>query len=336
MSNILAIVDATTVYHEMGRLTDHRPIGSVPFLGRYRLIDFTLSNFQNSWIKTVAIYPKRSHRSLRDHVGSGKPWELSRKYGGLFFFPSTYLEIDEEWFISYKRIEDHIEFLHRSKEDYVVITNSYTVANINFNLVKEFHINEGAHITQLYHGDEKMHIYFLEKTFLLELLSTYDRYNENDIAHTINVRNNLKVSTYQHEGYTAVIDSVKKYYEASLELIKPENAKQIFKADAPIQTKTSDAYPSRFLRDAEVKESLVAMGCKIEGNVNCSVIGRYVSIGENTEIEHSIIAKNVKIGSNCVVKHAIIDKNVKLNDGAKVVGTPDNPSVISKNSTVNN
>jgi glucose-1-phosphate adenylyltransferase len=336
MSNILAIVDATTVYHEMGRLTDHRPIGSVPFLGRYRLIDFTLSNFQNSQIKTVAIYPKRSHRSLRDHVGTGKPWELNRKFGGLFFFPSTYLEIDEEWFISYKRIEDHIEYIKRSKEDYVVITNSYTITNIDFRNVRDFHIKEAADITQLYHGNEKMHMYFLSKNYLIELLSTYNRYNENDIAHTIDVRKNISVSTYNHTPYTAIVDSVNKYYKASLDLINPVNARQVFKKGAPIQTKTSDAYPTRFIGGHEIKHSLVALGCRIEGTVNNSVVGRYVEVGENSLVENSVISKNVIIGSNCVIKNAIIDKNVKINDGAKVIGTPENPSVLSKNSVVNN
>ncbi len=335
-NNMVALIDATSIFYETSRLTDHRPIGAVPFFGRYRLIDFTLSSLKNSGIRTVAVYPKRSSRSLRHHLGNGKAWELHRNYCGFFFLPSTYLEIDEEFFVSYKRIRDHIEFLYRSSEDYVIISNSYTVANIDYKKVLKSHVNSNADVTCVTHEGKSISIYLLSRSYLIELVSTYEIHGENDIAHTINIRDNIKINSYEHTGYTRMINSVESYFNASMELLNEENRNEIFNSKSPILTKINDSYPTRYIGNPIIGNSVITSGCNIHGNISNSILGRYVKIGENSIVENSILLEDVVIGNNCIVKNAILDKKVHLADGAKVIGTPSNIQVLSKNTRVNN
>ncbi len=335
-NNMLALIDATSIFHETGRLTDHRPIGAVPFYGRYRLIDFTLSSLKNSGVKTVAVYPKRSSRSLRSHLGTGKTWELHRNYGGFFFLPSTYLEIDEEYFVSYKRIEDHIEFLERATEDYVLISNSYAIINIDYRDVLNKHKESGANITRVMYDGNPISIYLLSRRYLLELVSNYELHGENDIAHTIDVRENIAVNDYVHTGYTRMINSIDEYFKASMELLEAENRNQIFNDKFPIYTRVNDSYPTRYIGNPIIKNSIVTSGCKIEGTVKNSILGRYVKVGKNTIVENSVLLEDVEIGANCVVRNAILDKNVHLSDGAKIIGSGSNIQVLPKNYKVNN
>ncbi len=334
--SMLALIDATSIFYETGRLTDHRPIGAVPFFGRYRLIDFTLSSLKNSGVRTVAVYPKRSSRSLRTHLGNGKTWELHRNYGGFFFLPSTYLEIDEEYFISYKRMEDHIEFLERAPEGYVLISNSYAVINIDYRDILKSHKKSNAKITRVMYDGKPISIYLIAKRDLLELIATHEFHSENDIAHTINIRKDLVVNDYIHTGYTRMINSVNEYFKASMELLDAENRKQIFNDKSPIYTRVNDSYPTRYVGNPKIENSIVTSGCSIEGNIKNSILGRYVKVGKNSIIENSVLLEDVEIGSNCIVRNAILDKNVHLFDGAKIIGTKANIQVLPKNSKVNN
>ncbi len=335
-NSMLALIDATSIFHETGRLTDHRPIGAVPFYGRYRLIDFTLSSLKNSGVRTVAVYPKRSSRSLRGHVGNGKTWELHRNYGGFFFLPSTYLEIDEEYFVSYKRIEDHIEFLEKATEEYVIISNSYALINIDYRKILDSHIESNANITSVIHDGKPISIYLLSKRYLLELVSNYELHGENDIAHTIKVRENISVNEYIHTGYTRMINSIDSYFKASMELLETDNRNQIFNEKSPIYTRVNDSYPTRYIGNPVIENSIVTSGCSIEGGIKNSILGRYVKVGKNSIVENSVLLEDVEIGSNCIVRNAILDKNVYLNDGAKIIGTETNIQVLPKNYKVNN
>ncbi len=334
--NMVALIDATSIYYETGRLTDHRPIGAIPFYGRYRLIDFTLSSMKNSGIRTVAVFPKRSSRSLRGHLGNGKTWELHRNYGGFFFLPSTYLEIEEEYFVSYRRIKDHIEFLERATEEYVLITSSYAVINIDYKKVLKSHVDSNANITRVMHNGKPISIYLLSRRYLLELVATSELHGENDIGHTINIREGIKINEYEHAGYTRMINSIEEYFKASMELLMEENRDHIFSKEAPVYTKVNDSYPTRYIGNPTIDNSIVTSGCSIEGNLKNSILGRYVKVGKDTVVENSVLLEDVEIGSNCVVKYAILDKNVHLSDGAKVIGTPNNIQVVSKNTKVNN
>ncbi len=335
-NSMVAMIDATSIFHEMGRLTDHRPIGAVTFFGRYRLVDFTLSNLKNSGVRTVAVYPKRSSRSLRSHLGNGKTWDLHRNYEGLFYLPSTYLEIEEEYFVSYKRIEDHIEFLYRSEEEYVLISNSYIVANIDYKKVLKSHKDSNADITRITHNGESVSVYLLSRKYLIELVTTYEEHGENDIAHTIDIREGLKINNYEHTGYTRMINSVKSYFDASMELLDEGYRSEVFNDESPILTKYSDSFPTRYVGNPTIDNSIITSGCTVQGTIKNSIIARYAKIGQDTVVENSILSRDVVIGSNCVIKYAILDKNVQLCDGAKIIGTPDNIQVVSKNTKVRN
>ena len=148
MANIFAVIDATFL-ESLGQLTLHRMPGALPFAGKFRLIDFTLSNIRNSEITNVAIFPYGNYRSLQDHVGSGKKWDLDRRRDGLFILPPKNSYILPGNMITFQRMYEHIEFFKRSTQDYCIITGANIVWNIDFNDVLEEHTKSGSAVTEI-------------------------------------------------------------------------------------------------------------------------------------------------------------------------------------------
>ena len=176
MSNkMLGVIDATAYKPEIEDLTIHRSLAAVPFGSRYRLIDFVLSSMTNSEIESVAIFPKYSYRSLMDHIGSGKQWDLNRKKDGLFFFPSPHLHNEYDEFGSFRQFSDHIDFFLRSKQEYAVITNSHTVCNIDFQKVLSRHIENGCDITEVRKDGQSLQMYVMATKLLLDLIQDKEK-----------------------------------------------------------------------------------------------------------------------------------------------------------------
>ena len=148
MNDMFAIVDAT-FKDNLAQLTLHRMPGALPFGGKFRLIDFTLSNISNSKITNVAIFPYGNYRSLQDHVGSGKKWDLDRRRDGLFILPPKNLYILPGKMITFQRMNEHIEFIKRSTQEYVIITSANIVWNIDFNDVLKNHLDNSSSLQKL-------------------------------------------------------------------------------------------------------------------------------------------------------------------------------------------
>ena len=135
MRDLLAVVDAT-YKDSLDQLTLHRMPGALPFAGKFRLIDFTLSNIRNSHITNVAIFPYGNYRSLQDHIGSGKRWDLDRRRDGLFILPPKTLYIMPGSMITFQRMYEHIEYFLRSNQDYVILSPANIVWNVNYNIMR--------------------------------------------------------------------------------------------------------------------------------------------------------------------------------------------------------
>ncbi|RSK28290.1 glucose-1-phosphate adenylyltransferase [Bacillus sp. HMF5848] len=327
-NNMLGVIDASISASTIQELTMSRSLAAVPFAGRYRLIDFMLSNMVNSSINSVAIFPRYHYRSLMDHLGSGKQWDLNRKRDGLFFFPPFNPDGNINFF---KQLEQNIDFFLRSKQKYAVIAKCNTVCNMDFQKILERHIRMNCDITEVRYKGESLEVYLLETSLLLDIIANLSQTNyENfhDVArdHT----NKLIVCDYEFSGYTAVLDSIESYYENSLNMLKPEVWREIFKKDSPILTKVKDEPPTRYGNCSKVKNSMVANGCVIEGEVENSIIFRGVKIGKGTVIRNSIVMQKTQIGENCVIEQSILDKDVKVEDGVTVRGTRELPYTIQK------
>lgn len=328
---MLGIIDATTYNKSLHNLTKKRSMAAIPFGGRYRLIDFVLSNMVNSEIESVAIFPKYQYRSLMDHLGSGKEWDLNRKRDGLFFFPSPNLDESSKKFGSFKQFENHIEYFLRSTQKYVVIANSYTVCNIDFQTILDWHIEEDCDITEVRHNGRSLEMFILKTSLLLNFITNHEKSGYESIFDVVkDYQHNLKICHYDYNGYAAVIDSMENYYLHSLKLLNPDIWKQLFLQSSPILTKVKDEPPTRYVNGSVVKNSMIANGCVIEGQVENSIIFRGVKIAKGTVIKNSIVMQKSQIGENCVLDTVILDKDVKVENNVRITSTGNTPHVICK------
>ncbi|MGG3887710.1 sugar phosphate nucleotidyltransferase [Metabacillus fastidiosus] len=332
---MLGIIDATTYKKEIEDLTINRTLAAVPFAGRYRLIDFVLSNMVNSDIESVAIFPKYQYRSLMDHLGSGKQWDLNRKKDGLFFFPSPHLHDQYDEFGSLRQFSDHMTYFLRSQQKYAVITNSYTVCNIDFKDVLERHLSMGCDITEVTHEGKPLQMYIMSTELLISLIEgNIQKGSFQTLAEIIGENlQGLTICQYEHHGYVAVIDSITSYYKHSLEMINPDVWQELFIKDRPILTKPKDEPPTKYSEDAVVKNSLIANGCIIEGHIENSIIFRGVRVGKGTVIKNSIVMQRTQIGENCNLDSIVFDKDVKIFDNIQLAGSKYSPHILRKGTT---
>ncbi|MBM4762669.1 sugar phosphate nucleotidyltransferase [Bacillus sp. B15-48] len=332
---LLGVIDATTLFEGLSELTPHRSVAAIPFGGRYRLIDFILSNMVNCGIQSVAIFPKYQYRSLMDHLGSGKNWELDRKRDGLFFFPSPELEKPMNGIGSFEHIAANIDFLNRSTQEYVLVSNVNTIFNIDFYPLLNWHIESGCEITEVRKDGVPLEIYLLKKDLLLELIHTrHDTgyLNIRDVAMDIN--SPYQLCAYHYEEYAKKIFTIQDYYSASMDLLNPKIWKQLFHKDRPILTKVKDEPPTIYLKTAIVHNSMVANGAIIEGTVENSIIARGVKIAKGAVIRNCIIMQKTQIGEGCVLEHTILDKDVRIDSGVTIIGTKEKPEILRKGSIV--
>jgi glucose-1-phosphate adenylyltransferase len=328
--SMLGIINATHELDTFQNLTAHRTIAALPYAGRYRLIDFMLSNMVNSGITSVAIFTGHGIRSLMDHLGCGKQWDLDRKRDGLFVFTPDG-KFKNEDFGSFAHLEKNITFFLRSRQKYVVITNCNIIGNINFNLILDQHIKTEADITEVVHNGKSLQTFILEKDLLIGLFEQYKDQSYNSIIDVVNERlDKYKVEMYEHKEYIAIIDSLESYYKHSMDMLESAAYKQVFTRDEPIFTKVKDEPPTRYKMGAKVANSLIANGCKIEGEVENCIISRSVKIGKGSVIRNSIIMQKTQIEENCILDGVIIDKDVKIESGVKLTGNAETPYVVEK------
>lgn len=364
MKNCVGIINLDEDESMIGALVRKRPLAAVPIAGRYRLIDFILSNMTNSGIEGIGIFTKNKSRSLMDHLLNGRPWDLSRKRDGLrvFNFCDKNPAYDDVHSFC-----DNLEFLKFSRKEYVLISPSYMMANIDFNDVMKTHKESGNDITIVYKdvndantnfigcdvlnidgngkvvsfgeniGSDRnvsisMEMFLMRTDLFVEIVyecikNGHNRKVKNYIRYNID---NLNVGTAKFEGYLKCINSLESYYQMNNEILNKEITKELFCVERPIYTKTKDESPTKYSRKSNVKNSIIANGCYIEGEIDGCVISRRVYIGEGTVLKNCVILQNSKIGDNVVMENVIVDKGVTIMDDEHLIGDKKSPLVKEK------
>lgn len=369
--NILGLVFASIHDEAIFDLTKHRTMGSVPFGGRYRLIDFPLSNFVNSGISQVGVITKRNYGSLLDHIGSGREWDLARKKGGLHLLPPFSHTSSTLYNGRLDALGNVWSFVEHAQVDYVVLTNCDVVTNIDFRPVISAHIKSGADITALYAkgfydqvtgssatifgigGDGFVNdvmvdppmtgscnlgldMFVMSKSFLRRIVK------ESMSRGKISFRRDIlldrtagyKILAYEHKTYFAKIDSLTSYFEANLDLLDSTKRDALFTKSAPIYTNTKDNAPVHFGLNSSIKNSLIADGCVIDGKVENCVLFRGVRIGAGSSVHNSIITQDGIIGANCSIRNVIADRNVNIADERQLTGSKGYPLFIGKGAEI--
>ncbi|HPD99641.1 MAG TPA: glycogen/starch synthase [Bacillota bacterium] len=320
MRDLFLIVDATS-RGNFSKLTRHRVPGALPFGGKYRLIDFTLSNCKNSGINNVAIFPYGNYRSLSDHIGSGDRWDLSRRHDGIFILPPKNQSITLENEISFQRMYEHIEYFYRSNQEYAIITPANMVWNVDYYQFLEEHIKNEADLTEVLSDMRKvLKTYIISKKKLLEYIENYDQIAFRNLSDVFDYGPSLKKHTIVIDTFSYNISSANELYEANMQILLPWVRKQLFIETRPIYSKETMSAPSRYGDFAKVNNSIIASGAVIEGEVENSIIGRKVKIHYGAKVKDSIIMNQSTIESDAIVEYSIFDKETKVLKGSVVTG----------------
>ncbi|MDN7228919.1 sugar phosphate nucleotidyltransferase [Planococcus liqunii] len=330
-----AVIDATVKKPGLEDLTIYRTTASVPFAGRYRLIDFTLSNIVNSNINSVGVFATYPFVSLLDHIGMGKNWDLDRRKDGLYFLPISQKAGGQITVGSFAALEEHMDFFNKSRQDYIVVTTCSTVCQIDYEDMLDAHITSGVDITEAVSGETGLSNYILKKSLLKELIRTHREKRIISVEDVVKLKKApYTFGKYEYTGYYAIIDSMESYFQASMDLLEKDKRNELFLSNRPIYTKVKDEPPTRYMPGSHVTQSLIANGSTIEGTVNNSIISRAVSVNQSSRVDHCVIMQKSFIEKNCELSYVIADKDVHIEEGVILKGTREKPVVLRKGERV--
>lgn len=367
MKDVLGIIKFEDATVDVSGLGEHRPIPSLTFLGRYRLIDFMMSNLSNSGISYIQVYVKNKPRSVYEHLGSGRSFNINSKHGKLRVHHGEELLQSEAYNTDIRSFISNRQFIEEARKEYVIIASSYMVYTIDFNKVLAEHKQSGSDITIVYSpvknaresffgcdtfdvdkdkrivnmgknlGKYKtrnvsLETYIMKKSLFLKLcdegFKTSSLYWFNNI-----IKDSLgkySMMGYPHRGLVYPINSLAEYHRANLELTNYHISKSLFNPEWPILTRTSDSPPVRYGLDALVSDSVIANGCVVNGTVVNSVLGRGVVIEKGAIVLNSNVLPGSKIGKGIHLDHVIVDKNAVVEKVNELKGRSDAPIYVKR------
>ena len=367
--SVMGIIFANDV--AINDLTTKRTMASLPFGGRYRQVDFHLSNLSAGGIRHVGIVSRSNYQSLMNHVGSGEEWGLELGEGGLEFLTPYALGNDDRYRGKLENLHAVLNFLKYAEDEYVVLTDSSILTNLDVADIVASHKASGKDITivtkvgvadgkktldlamKLENGEitdmvvgyaapegylASMDFFVVGREWLIEKVVACvarDQYHmDRDLVLGQWKHNDLSINIYEYDGVALYNESTEEYFANSMALLKKDVREGLFKGHHPIYTKVRDRVPTYYGEDAEVENALLADGCIIDGEVEDSVLFRQVTICEGAEVEDCIIMNDTVVGEGAKLKYVILDKNVTVRPGAKLQGTAKNPIIIKRGETV--
>lgn len=371
MGNVLGLVFANMHDTTLGDMTKNRTMGSVMFGGRYRLIDFPLSNMVNSGISEVGVITKSNYQSLLDHLGFAREWDLARKKGGLYILP-PFGNVESTLYRG--RIEalyGAMSFIKHSRAKYVILSDCDVVTNIDYKPIVAAHIESGADITAVAHtgvysSDDiktstvfnvdadknvtsvlinpdisgtcttSLNVFVMSMDFLIETVN--DAMARGNVSFERNILQEkcreLKIKIYEYDNYFSKLNSPESYFKSNMALLEPENARKLFVPKRSIYTKVSDNAPVKYDLDSKVSNSLIADGCIIEGEVENSVLFRGVKVGKGAKVKNCILMQGTVVGDNAELNYLITDKNVSICENHILTSSPQYPMYVGKGASV--
>lgn len=369
-SAVAGLVFANVNDNLLKKLTSRRSMASVPFGARYRLIDFSLSNLVNAGVTNVGIVTKENYRSLMDHVGSGIYWDLDRKNGGLYILPPYSTSGAKRNSGTIDALVGAIDYIEHCKSEYIVLYNADVLANIDVSALIKEHVANSADITLVYHNgkleanngdvmklsfkkggrvseialdaesgdvaDFSIGVSVIGRQLLLDIVNdAYENelnsFNRDVIAKKVK---QLKIYGFRHNGYLAFMNCTNSYFKANMDLLSSDVRAELFDRNRPVYTKTRDDMPTRYGTKADVKNSLIADGCVINGTVKNSILFRGVKVEKGAVVENCILMQETKVGEKAQLNNVIADKNAVVGEEMVLKGTAQKHFFIKKNQTL--
>ncbi|WP_138417480.1 glucose-1-phosphate adenylyltransferase subunit GlgD [Aquibacillus sediminis] len=368
MHTVMGLINLEHEHDFSNQLTGSRCGAAIPFGGRYRLIDFTLSNMAKSNINEVAIFTRSKYRSLLDHLGSGADWDLDRRQGGLFILPPDWNDPHDISQGDLKHFHNNQDYFERSSAEYVLVSGSQFITNTVYHDFFQHHLDTNADVTLLTTTYDELlpehkqcmkacvdedgtvysvkqdstckHIfsgvYLIRKSLLLELVEECIANYKNHffLDGVIANSDRLNIQAYNYQGDSSIINSVESYYRQNMALLDRQSYKQLFEKNNPVLTKVGNQAPTKYSESSIVNRSIVATGCVIDGQVENSVLFRGVHVSEGAVIKDSIIMQRCVIEPGAYLENVIIDKDVTITKDQVLKGAKEHPFIIAKREKV--
>ncbi|MBO4987831.1 MAG: glucose-1-phosphate adenylyltransferase [Lachnospiraceae bacterium] len=339
---------------------------AVPFGGKYRIIDFPLSNCVNSGIDTVGILTQYQPLALNEYIGNGQPWDLDRLYGGVHVLPPYQKATNSDWYKgTANAIYQNLSFIERYDPEYVIILSGDQICKQDYSEFLKFHKEKNAEFSVavmevpweeasrfgLMVADENDKITeFQEKPknpksnlasmgiyiFNWDILKKYltedeaDPNSENDFGNNIIpnlLRDNRDMYAYRFSGYWKDVGTISSLWEANMEVLDPENSGiDLFEDDWKIYSRNSGMTGHKISAGAVVEDSMITDGCRVKGTVKHSILFAGVTVEKGAVVEDAVVMGGTVIKSGAVVRHCIVGENVTLGENVVVGEMPDGDS----------
>ena len=372
--NMTGIIFSEMYSDALNQLTCERNMAAIPFGGRYRLVDFVLSNMVNSGIVNVGVLAKQHYHSLMDHLNNSQEWELNRKNGGLQLLPPFATEnVSQANRGKLDELRNALDYLETiSTTPYVLLADAYVVCNIDYRPALEAHIASGCDVTILAtredgsstepfasvmqadsgsriisyaldyiakEGDYAgMGHLIISRELLVNVIREYVArgvyHLERDFIQHEFNRGRLTMNLYEVEDTVLRIRSVNEYFHSSLAIIDEKVGTRLFRGDRPIYTRVTDEVPAHFGMDCRIEGCVVADGVILEGAAENCVISRSVRIGKGAVVKNCVIMQGSVVGEGACLENVIVDKWVTIANNAQLKGLAASPVVIRKGVTV--
>ncbi len=369
--NVMGIIFTNDA--SLGELTNKRTMASLPFGGRYRQVDWALSNLSCAGVRHVGIISRHSYQSLMNHIGDGEEWGLELEEGGLEFLTPYAQSTTHTYRGKLESLNNAMDFLIYGEEDeLVVMIDSAVLSNVDLNDILNKHVASGKDVTVVTKagvadGEKKldlalklgedgevkdivvdyvadkdyvasMDIFVLNKKWLVQQVKDMiarDKFHmDRDLVLGGWQRGTVSINVYPFQGVAMFNESVEEYFYNSLALIDKNVRHDIFHGNHPIYTKVRDRVPTYYGESCEIENCLIADGCMLDGEVEDSVLFRQVTIGAGAEVENCVIMNDSVVGEGAELKYVILDKNVTVTPGAKLCGTKKSPIIVKRGETV--
>ena len=368
MKDVMGLIYTGENDIHLGELTSLRAVAALPIAGRYRVIDFMLSSMVHSGIKHVGIITQKNYSSLMDHIGSGREWDLHGKQGLNILPPFLTRENMGVYSGLLDALKSNSTFLRLSTQEYVVITNSHTIYNMDYSDAIRQHVETGADLTMVYSRNARLStgendtylavdlnkkvtkmeigstaptcdcaslkIYIVKRELLRQLVEQSAANGLHDFKRDILQRSinngSLNIYGYEYNGFSCQIDSIQSYFNFNMSLLNGETRRELFPADRPVYTKVRDDLPARYVEDSQCTNSLVANGCVIEGTVINSILFRGVKVAKGAVVKNSIVMQDAQIQEGAEIDHCILDKQSVIRRNGRLIAPAAYPIVIAK------
>lgn len=374
MKNVMGLVFANIYDSSLGQLTNKRTQASLPFGGRYRQIDFTLSNMANAGIRHIGIVTQYNYQSLMNHIGSGEEWDLELEEGGLEFITPFSMGVSDTFRGKLEAISAAADsYLERAKEEYVILSDAAVVYTADLEAIVRAHVESGMDVTVVVksgiaNGEKQLDLavrldedggitdmavdyaapedylasmgtFVIRKDLLLQAAEecvAHNRYRfEREFILQDWADGKLSVGAFRFDNVALFNESTQEYFKNNLALIDKNVRRDLLYRDGlTIYTKVRDQVPTYYGESSEIDDCMVADGCVLLGAAENSVLFRRVKLSTGAKVKNCVVMANCEIGIGAYLENCILDKDVKISAGVKLIGTAEHPVILNRGDVV--